>query len=186
MSATFQFPCFSNLFSTPRTVTHKRHERASTTLALATRRVAFIRIRARAFRYKARTVTPGTIIPVVLDPSFTTGTTGWHPGFRTSCRIIKSAPGAALHTLRHGTLATSAVVSRIECPFEVPLKLTPLQLPPGGTRAYRAFLFYTFLFSHMRLRFAERSLHLHRITIALPWINLDSLFQHFNQLGPDA
>jgi len=77
-------------------------------------------------------------------------------------------------------------MSCIERWFEVPLKLTPLQLPPGSTRACWIFLFRAFLLSHMRLCLTECSLHLHCITITLPGINLDCLLQHFNQLGPDA
>jgi len=186
MAATLQLPDFANFLAAPRTIAHEGHQGPATTFALASRRVTFVRIRTGTFLDKAGTVTPGAIIPVILDASLASRTTGRHSGFRPSGRVIESAPGTALHTLRYRPLATPARMSNIECMTVVSLELAPLQLPPGGTPAACALGFRALLLSHMGLRLAKRRLHLHGVTKALFRIYLNRLPEHFYEFGAYA
>ncbi len=128
--AAFQLPDSSDFFSTPWAVAHESHQRTTTSFTFATRRVTFIGIRATAFFNEAGPITPGAIVPVVLDATLAARAARRHSRLGSSSWFIKTTPRATLHTLGDRTLATPARMARFERLFEMPLKLTPLHLPP--------------------------------------------------------
>ncbi len=75
-----QLPRFTNFGPTPGAIPHKRHQSTFAALARATTRITFVWIHPCCFFDKLGSVAPRTIVPVILDATFTAGTARCHRG----------------------------------------------------------------------------------------------------------
>jgi len=179
MLATGYLPGPFDFIAAPRAVAHERHKRFATAAVRTTCDVTLVLEVSVGFCLEAPAVAPGAIIPISFDAALAARTMCRHTSDRAARRIIEAAPGTGLHALSHRTFATAALVPRFQRRSELPLELTPLQLPPGGTGLGRFSSAISFaalsLAACTAVELLERRVHLDRVSVAIGRIELDGL-----------
>ena len=185
MFAAFYFRGPPDLHTTPGAVAHEWHQGFPAAAVGAAARISLVGIESIGFCFEARAITPGAIIPVILDTAFTARAVCGHATCGTTCRIVKSAPGACLHAFADRSLTAAALVPCVENTLELPLKLAPLHPPPGRALPIEFLGARTPLPACAAMKLVERGLHLNRVSISVCRIEVNGLAKHLGKFRPD-